>query len=164
VIPAHPRVPAAAFLALVRHARALRAQAGEADGERALSPEGRAEFALQIERLGSMGFGCDELWTSPLRRALETAELLGASCGFSPVPHEGLCSDPESRACTELLAMAQERALASRVVLVGHQPWLAQIARGLGAHEVQEIECGEVLWLVPRGPDTWSVAARLYPG
>lgn len=163
------RAPASAFLALVRHAQAVRALPGESDSERALSALGRGEFKLQLARLGSMSsctsgeFGCDALWTSPWRRARETAELLGGICGRTPEAREGLCSDPGSSAGLELIANATRLALSSRVVLVGHQPWLAQIARGLGALDVFDIDCGEVIWLSPRAPRSWLVAARLYP-
>ena len=163
------RAPPSAFLALVRHAKAVGALPGEPDSERALSALGRAEFKLQLARLASMSsgtlgeFGCDALWTSPWRRARETAELLGGSCGSVPEARAGLCSDPGSRAGLELIANATRLALSSRVVLVGHQPWLAQIARGLGALDVCDIDCGEVIWLSPRAPRHWVVAARLYP-
>ena len=157
------RAPATAFLALVRHAKAVRALSGEADSERALSAEGREEFKLQLARLESLSFGCDLLWTSPWRRARETAALLGASCSRAAQEREGLCSDPSSRAGLELIANAAQRAISERVVLVGHQPWLAQIARGLGAVDVSDIDCGEVIWLRPRAQRGWVVAARLYP-
>ncbi|HUR27164.1 MAG TPA: histidine phosphatase family protein, partial [Planctomycetota bacterium] len=66
--PRH-REHAPAFLALVRHARAAQARSGESDGERALSPQGREEFARQLDRLAASEFRCDVLWTSPLLRA-----------------------------------------------------------------------------------------------
>jgi len=163
ISPSSP-APASAFLALVRHARALPATPGQADSQRELSGAGRAEFQLQLARLEAMRFGCDKLWTSPWRRARETSQMLGGVCKREPEDHEGLCSDPSSPEGIELIAQASEQALASRVVLVGHQPWLAQIARGLGVLDVRDIECGEVIWLQRRPVRGWVTAARLYPG
>jgi phosphohistidine phosphatase len=152
-----------AFLALIRHAKAVRASPGLSDGERELSAEGREVFSRQLARLSALGFGCDHLWTSPLRRAQETAQMLGELCAVAPEPREGLCSDPDSRAGSEVVAQAAQAALSSRVVLVGHQPWLAQIARSLGALDVCDVDCGEVIWLCPKALRGWTVAARLYP-
>jgi phosphohistidine phosphatase len=160
--PRH-RADAPAFLALVRHARAVAARSGEPDGQRALSPEGREEFQRQLARLAAADFRCDVLWSSPLLRARQTAALLGSLCGVPPEEREGLGSDPASRAGKELVAEASARARTERVVLVGHQPWLAEIARSLGASEVADLDCGEVVWLTAREHGGWRVAARLYP-
>jgi phosphohistidine phosphatase len=158
-----PRAPKTAFLALIRHARAVRASSAEPDSERELSPEGRASFEVQLARLESMGFACDNIWTSPWSRARATAELLGARLKLEPREREGLCSDPDTQAGLELIAEASAAARSTRVVLVGHQPWLAQIAQSLGAADVRDIECGEVVWLTERSDRKWTVAARLYP-
>ena len=158
-----PRAPKTAFLALIRHARALPAGPMEPDSERALSAQGRASFELQLARLESMGFACDQLWTSPWKRARETAELVGARLGIAPQIHAGLCNDLDTALAQEMLAKATGTARTSRVLLVGHQPWLSQLARGLGASGVRDLECGEVLWLTERSEANWSCVARLYP-
>jgi phosphohistidine phosphatase len=150
-------------LALVRHARARRPLPGELDAERELTPEGREELERQIEGLTRCGFACDRLWSSPWRRARDTAERLAAHCGVRVEPHAGLCSDldtPEGRA---LVLEATAAARTTRLVLVGHQPWLAELARSLGAREVLDLECAEVVWLVHGPEGRWSTAARLAP-
>lgn len=157
------RAPKPPFLALVRHARAAPAGAGESDSARALSAEGRREFAGQLSRLESLGFACDQIWTSPWRRARETSDLLASRCKLAPQERAGLCSDLHTPAALELIAQARSAARDSRVVLVGHQPWLAALARALGAGELRDIDCGEVVWLSERAPGVWSVAARLHP-
>ncbi len=158
-----PRAPKTAFLALIRHARAVRAGPQEPDSERSLSAEGRASFELQLARLESMRFACDQLWTSPWSRARQTAELLGARFGIVPQNREGLCNELDTPVALELIAEATAAARASRVVLVGHQPWLSLLARGLGASDVRDLECGEVIWLTQRAETNWPCAARLYP-
>ena len=158
-----PRAPKTAFLALIRHARALPAGPLEPDSERALSAQGRASFELQLARLESLGFACDQLWTSPWKRARETAELVGARFGIVPQLRAGLCNELDTPAAQEMIAEATDAARTSRVVLVGHQPWLSLLARGLGASDVRDLECGEVLWLTERSKTNWPCVARLYP-
>lgn len=107
-------------LYLVRHAIAEDAAPGQSDAARALSAEGRERFAEELRGLRKLGLKLDRLHFSPARRALETAEFL---CEFV----EGeLRVDP-------LLAAAPGAALLAglageRVALVGHEPWLSQLA------------------------------------
>ena len=134
------------------------------DSERTLSTAGRADFERQIARLKVMGFGCEHLWSSPWKRAQETARLLAAAIGAEVKTREGLCCAPDSATGRELIAQAARLARTARVVLVGHQPWLGELAQGLGAAGVSGLDCGEVLWLAPGPARSWSVAARLFPG
>jgi broad specificity phosphatase PhoE len=53
-----------------------------------LSDLGRAQAALLAERLKGRPFAA--LYTSPLRRALDTATILGESTGLAPRPIDGL--------------------------------------------------------------------------
>jgi phosphohistidine phosphatase SixA len=160
-----PRVqPAPApFLALVRHARAEKARPGQVDSERALTPEGRASFADQVRRLESIAFQCDHLWSSPWRRARETAEMLRGTSRSQVAEHPGLCSEQDSRAGLELRELAARTAQGARLVLVGHAPWLVELASRLGATDITDIDCGEIVWLTPRSGRSWGVAARLIP-
>ena len=87
-----------AFLALVRHARARRAAPGEPDSERELSAEGRAQLEVQVERLRAIGFACERLWTSPWRRARQTADRLGLAFAVAAEIRDGLCDSPASEA------------------------------------------------------------------
>ncbi len=158
-----PHAPKTAFLALIRHARAMPAGPQEPDSERSLSAEGRASFELQLARLESIGFACDQLWTSPWSRARETAERLGARFGIVPENREGLCNELDTPVARELIAEATAAARTSRVVLVGHQPWLSLLARSLVASDIRDLHCGEVIWLTQRAEANWACAARLYP-
>jgi broad specificity phosphatase PhoE len=54
----------------------------------ALNSGGRAQAAALAERAAAAGFL--ELWTSPLARALETAEIVGARIGLEPRQDERL--------------------------------------------------------------------------
>ena len=106
---------------LVRHAKA---SPGHPDELRSLTPEGREEARLLAERL--VGERPDAVVTSPLLRALETAEVLARACGLEAEADERLA--PGATSADARLASAGR---GERVVLVGHQPDFGRIAAAL---------------------------------
>jgi broad specificity phosphatase PhoE len=70
--PRSKRLSSAAFNALIR-----------GDAASPLTPEGRAQARRLAERLNGVRF--DRLYTSPLPRALATAEALGEVAGLTPL-------------------------------------------------------------------------------
>ena len=123
-------------LLLVRHAIAESLTDAASDPDRALTPAGRTRFQRDslpwLERQGM----CDRLLYSPWRRARQTAALLRALLVPSAAmePCEALAAPPDERTLGLLAA--------ERVVAVGHQPWLAQLAViacfGKGAEDFSE--------------------------
>jgi phosphohistidine phosphatase len=112
-------------LVLVRHAEAA---PGEPDEDRSLTPRGREQSRELAARLAREGVHPDALLTSPLRRARETAELLGEALGVVP--------EPDGRLAPGATGGGVRAAVAGRgetVVVVGHQPDCGRIAVALGA-------------------------------
>lgn len=110
-------------LLLVRHAEAA---PGTPDEERLLTPRGRTQARALGERLAREGVRPDVLLTSPLRRARETAELLGRALGLVP--------EDERRLAPGATPEAVEEAVAGRgalVVAVGHQPDCGRVAAAI---------------------------------
>jgi len=108
-------------LYLVRHAEAV---PGEPDDEsRALADEGREQARELGRRLASEGVRPDAIVSSPLLRARETAELLGAELGVDPVSEDRL----RPGATADRLRAAVE-GRGEVVVAVGHQPDCGEIA------------------------------------
>lgn len=107
-------------LFLIRHAIAEDPRSGLRDEARALTPEGRKRFEEEVRGLRHLGFSFERVLHSPLRRALETAELL--------VP----LVEGELEVSALLAAPPGEELLASlageRLALVGHEPWLSELA------------------------------------
>ncbi len=103
---------------LVRHAEAERGAAS--DGERGLTPAGRAAFEALARELGSAGM--TRILVSPYLRARQTAEILAAATGaevqVDVVLAPGRCTGPE------MLALG--RAVGGGVALVGHNPEMAE--------------------------------------
>jgi phosphohistidine phosphatase SixA len=109
----------------------------------------------------------DGVWSSPLARAWQTAEILEREAGW-PAPRElaGLEPDADPAAILGLLRGGRDRA---RLALVGHEPGLHQILSLLlsGAADGVSLEmkkggaaliridreigagAGQLLWLLP---------------
>ena len=110
-------------LFLIRHAKAEERRPGLPDAERQLTDAGRREFAQVVRGLAAAGYGFDVVWSSPWRRARETAELLEDLGPGGIELRESLADAPDHELLDELAA---ERA--ERVALVGHEPWMGDLA------------------------------------
>ena len=67
---------------LLRHGIAENAHPGLADSDRALTAEGREKLRRVLKRAGAAGVAPDEILSSPLRRAVETAEMAAELLGY----------------------------------------------------------------------------------
>ena len=128
---------AAYELYIMRHGIATERGHGTAgDFKRKLTPDGRAKvekIAMGLTRLG-VEFDC--ILTSPLVRALETAQIvLDTYQGKMPMEvHDGLRPGESADALLNFLSQQQQKA--RRILLVGHEPDLSSFAaRLLGAGE-----------------------------
>lgn len=114
---------------LVRHAIAEPREAAGIldDAGRRLTPEGAKKMQRHARALAALGLTLDEIWTSPLVRAVQTAEILAAGLG-GRIPLktvQALKPDGDFEAITRKLA--EEPALQS-VAMVGHEPYLGSFA------------------------------------
>ncbi|MCX7866930.1 MAG: phosphohistidine phosphatase SixA [Limisphaera sp.] len=117
-------------LYLLRHAEAVDATetASGKDEDRALTPRGRRRARALAHALRQRGIQCDLVWTSPLVRARQTADILarGLRLGRAPVVVESLAPDqPPRHLVAELQAL---RPLPDAMMLVGHEPFLSRLA------------------------------------
>ncbi len=113
-------------LLVVRHGIALgREDAAAAeldDRERPLTRRGRERTTLVAEALAKRKPRLDAIFTSPLRRARETAELLADACGgLNCVETTSLLPDADPRELAEFLS---ERTVPRTIAVVGHEPHL----------------------------------------
>jgi phosphohistidine phosphatase len=116
-------------LFLLRHAEAVErgTQGIESDEDRPLTPEGEADMRRSARGFKAMKISLDEVMTSPLRRAKETAEALCRAIGFAKEPRvtESLSPSADSRRLIdEIKGLARVRS----VLLVGHEPALSRFA------------------------------------
>lgn len=118
-------------LYLVRHAIAdERGPQWPNDARRPLTEHGIARFTEAVKGLCRIQIDIDEIFTSPLVRARQTAEILAA--GLKHVPHITVLKALEPghgpAAIVERLA---EEARKPRIALVGHEPDLGDLASHL---------------------------------
>jgi phosphohistidine phosphatase len=146
---------------LVRHGKA---EDGHplGDGARALTDEGREEFrehAQQIARYATL----EGIYSSPLVRAVQTAEILAEACGVARIEIKGeLDADRASARSIEALA----RAAGPGWALVGHNPSMAETLGHLLGHPggVPQFRKGGVAALTPSPGVPWQLVWMASPG
>jgi len=106
------------------------------DAQRPLVPEGKEKMREIAGGLKRMGFEVDWIVTSPLVRAVETAGIIAESLASS-VPVD-VCEAMRPGGSPEnLLAFLAKRPNWRRVLVVGHEPDLSELAArliGAGGH------------------------------
>jgi phosphohistidine phosphatase len=117
-------------LYLMRHGIAAdRDSLGSSDDtSRPLTPEGRLKLRAIAKGFDRLGVEWDWVVTSPLKRAVETGDVVVESAGTA-VPRD-ICetlaqADASAHKIISFLAQHPER---SRVLLVGHEPSLSGLA------------------------------------
>ena len=139
---------------LVRHAAAIDETLELRDPHRHLTAQGRTQARELGDRLRWHDCEPTHIWTSPLVRAVQTAELvaagLGATCPVDVVP--GLAPGESLRAVTSALEALPAGA---KVVLFGHEPGMSALAAmllgrpdfpALGKAEAVRIEDKQLRW------------------
>ena len=131
-------------LFLIRHAAAVARSGDLEDALRPLTAEGKQKFAPVVEGMSRLGFRFDRLYHSPLLRAVETAELIMPLVKGESVATSLLAEEPGAGLLRELSG--------NRVALVGHQPWLGDLAAWLLYNDRHlgmafDIKKGGVVWL-----------------
>jgi phosphohistidine phosphatase len=119
-------------LYIMRHGlAALRAAATVLDdAKRPLTPEGRQKMRGIAAGLANLGLDVDWIVSSPLVRAVETAELVGQALASKPPLElcDALRPGGSGEALITFLAKRRDR---RRVLVVGHEPDLGELAARL---------------------------------
>lgn len=108
----------------LRHGPAVpHGTAGIADADRPLTPEGRKKTVQAAKGLRRLDLGFDAIHTSPLPRALQTAEIVSEILGLpAPKPMEALLPGTPAAAL-----LKEVRGLKTGTpLLVGHEPSLSE--------------------------------------
>jgi len=141
------------MILLIRHAHAVdRAEEHIGDEERWLTAKGRDVARRMGVAVRRRGVHIDEVWTSPLVRAVQTAELVagGAGYGGAVVVLVELAPGGRLRRVAEAL-----QASAGVVAAVGHEPDISTLAARLCGQpafppfkkgQVVAIDAAEVAW------------------
>ncbi|MBK9071864.1 MAG: histidine phosphatase family protein [Myxococcales bacterium] len=140
-------------LILLRHATAVDERRDLSDDARYLTAGGRTTALAVGEALRTRLQGRVHIVSSPLVRAVQTAELALAPLGMLITTSEALRPDNSPRAAfAELTA---HLAAADYVIAVGHEPSMSALAalamgsshhRALGRGEALAFDAGALLW------------------
>ncbi len=124
---------------VVRHAiaedREIFARSGKSDTERPLTDKGRERMKRGARGLLQLVAHLDILATSPLVRAVETAQILAAEYGdIEPTTVAALRPEgtPE-----DVLTWLQEQTQAATLALVGHEPHLSMLVSWLARKDAE---------------------------
>ncbi len=122
---------------LIRHGIAVERGIYANDYERPLTEKGKEKTTQVAQKLTQMGLKFDVIFTSPLIRALQTAQILQKS-GLSDILETDqlltpeLMTDPQT--WLNLMQESQYNPQRSKIALVGHQPnlgaWAEQMIWG----------------------------------
>ena len=113
-------------LYLMRHANAgLRRENPLLDTKRGLIKEGKEQCMLMARVLSAVGAQIDVIVSSPLKRALQTAQFVGTELGYEAKVEisQALAPGADYRAFQDLLVKYQNR---EGILVVGHNPNLFQ--------------------------------------
>jgi phosphohistidine phosphatase len=121
-------------LYLVRHTEAIERSEGLAEELRHLTRRGRKQAAKQAKRLKKNRLRPGLIITSPLIRAVQTAELLAVDIGKETVVAADAClaAGADTDAVMTLLRGAANK---MSIMLVGHEPQLSALAAQLLGYE-----------------------------
>jgi phosphohistidine phosphatase len=133
---------------LIRHAEAVDETLELRDPDRHLTPHGREQARRLGERLRWYDCAPTHVWTSPLARAVQTAELVAAAMESSVcveiVP--ALAPDGSPR---DVAAAVRARDAGDAVMVVGHEPSLSGIGSLLvGAPDFEGLTKAEAARIV----------------
>ena len=146
---------------LLRHAEAEEQRPGRPDGERELTEKGRRQSRRAAEWLKAQGMELEAIISSPLIRAVQTAQPVAEALGKAIVTDKRLAG---LRLTAEAVRdMAREYGAAESLLLVGHEPDMGDLIAELtgGQVEVKKaalalVSCdtvaagrGVLAWLVP---------------
>ena len=159
-------------LYIMRHGLAVaRGSIGFADdAQRPLQPEGKDKMQEIAEGLKRVGLELDWVVSSPLVRAVETARIVAESLASSAAVDVCDAMRPGGSP-EEVIAFLAKRPSRTRVLVVGHEPDLSELAArliGAGSHANLGFKKGGCCMISfeefpPRNPGqlTWWLTPRL---
>ena len=139
---------------LIRHAAAIDETLELRDPMRHLTAAGRTQATSLGDRLRWHDCTPTHIWTSPLVRAVQTAELVAAGLAAG-VPVEVIPALAPGESARAVVAALQIVAADSSVMLVGHEPGISGIGAlllgladlaPLGKAEALRITDGQLRW------------------
>ncbi|MBV9301905.1 MAG: phosphohistidine phosphatase SixA [Acidobacteriaceae bacterium] len=157
---------------LLRHGIAEEGRSGLSDADRALTQDGRRKLRRTLDALSEADVQISLMLTSPLKRAVQTAEIAQEALGYKGKLVRTQALSPNSRVedvWQEIRSHRDESAL----MLVGHNPLFDALGGYLlGARDVQiDMKKGSIVRIDfehfpphPRGILRWLLIPKLVTG
>ena len=142
-------------LYLARHGRAVGSVAG-GDAARWLTDRGRAEIRQLAAELARRAVPLDCIVSSPLVRAVQTAELFAAALGFAGTLTIISALQPSGEAAAAALSLA---AAGAHVLAVSHEPLVSTLAGELAGVASSGFAPSE-LWAIGEGERLFRLLPR----
>jgi len=114
----------------IRHAAAIERSADIAEERRYLTPKGRDFFRETARILLKKGIEPDLILTSPLLRAVQTADILAERLRFKG-PLEAVDALAPGFDCTRLRKLINHYRQINELIIVGHEPDLSTVVAAL---------------------------------
>lgn len=151
-------------LLIVRHEEAQPAD-DQGDALRALTPLGRRRMHAQARALFDVVPGLDRVWTSPLVRAVQTAEILVSAFDLDTpvVANEGIYHSFQLSALRNMVTTGVHPI--GVVAVVGHEPTLSSFTSSLLEGEAfVSYRTGQAFLLAPTPAATYRLEATFHGG
>lgn len=113
-------------LLILRHGEAGRHSLSPEDSKRSLTFEGRQEIVDLSNGLKSLGIKLDKVFTSPLLRAKQTAEIVTKSLKYKGTIEDLNSLKPEGNRL-EFYSVLSKLKQESVILVVGHEPYLSEM-------------------------------------
>jgi len=112
---------------LLRHGIAEDGHAGQPDSERALTPEGKKKLRATLRMARDGGMSPTLIMTSPLRRAVQTAQIAAEVLDFKGelLRTKALSPSSSPRSVWEEVRVHKDE---RRILLSGHEPLFSSLA------------------------------------
>jgi phosphohistidine phosphatase len=140
------RYPGTVDVFLIRHAEAVDETVARRDPHRHLTAHGREQAAQLGDRLRWHDCSPSHVWTSPLVRAVQTAEIVTRGIG-EPLVIEVVPALAPSEPLRTVIAALEVLARDARVLVFGHEPALSALASLLVDGDVPELARAEAIWI-----------------
>ena len=150
-------------LCLFRHGQAESLERGISDAERQLTEKGRDTVRCAAEGLKAY-VGTEPslfLWSSPLVRAVQTAEIIADALHIKPIKKVAAIGTGNLDEVLKLLGRLPEN---SCVILVGHEPYLGLWSRQLCNVNLtfKKGAAAGVEWTNPEGELLWFAQPSVF--
>ena len=109
---------------LIRHGDAVPEEDAGSDRDRWLSPRGREAARIVGRLLRDQGIAPDAIVSSPLPRAVQTAELVASMIDYIGAISSWRCLEPSAM---PRVAATQLQAAGASIVVVGHEPSISSL-------------------------------------